>query len=180
MYSFFHNGVNLLFEMHCPLKTMSRKELKKKKNPWIDTKILDKMHEKELLHSELLQTGDLEISQMYESLRNKINHLIRKKKFLYQKGRLSKFKTNIKKLWKEINTITGRSKTNNIPSSMFYHNKKISSSREISEKFNSHYSKVAENLIKKMRPAQDPLTHLNSIDKTFYSNLPVTYHLDHI
>ena len=53
---------------------------------------------------------------------------------------------------------------------MFYNNKKISSSREISEKFNSHYSKVAENLIKKMRPARDPLTHLNSIDKTFYFN----------
>ncbi len=38
MYSFFHNGMDLLFEMHCPLKTMSKKELKSKRENNLVTK----------------------------------------------------------------------------------------------------------------------------------------------
>ena len=170
MYNFFHNGISLLFEMHCPLKKISKKDYKKQQKPWVDDIIISNIKKRDNIYSEYLQTGDTDKLHQSSILRNEINHSIRRNKYLYQKHKLNALKNNAKKLWKEMNRIVGKKSNNNIPSTMFKNKKKITGTKNIADNFNSHYSGVAENLLKNINTGKDPLKTLNSRAHSFFFN----------
>ena len=51
---------------------------------------------------------------------------------------------------------------------MYYDNKKLSSTSDIAKKFNEHYSKVAEKLLKHQKTGSDPLTSIVPSNKSFF------------
>ena len=168
MYSYFHNALTILFDMYCPLKTVSKNEFKRSQKPWISQKILDDIKVKNSLRTEYQRTGDPEKFRAYDLLKNEITHSIRRSKILFQRRKFIQVKNNSKKLWKELNTVFGRTKSRTIPQTMLYNNKKIGSNHGIAKQFNEHFSKVAEKLLSKQKKGSDPLQSIPFIDKSFF------------
>lgn len=86
MYNYFHEGLEILLDMHAPLKPLSNKQIKKTKKPWITNEILNQITYKNQLYGHFMQTGDNNTFLKYKSTRNIINHKIRKSKFCYYKN----------------------------------------------------------------------------------------------
>ena len=168
MYSYFHNALDILLEMHCPLKTITKSEFKKSQKPWITNEILKKISDKNFFRTEYQRTGDPEKYQEYLILKNNITHEIRKNKFCIQKRKLEQLKHNSKKLWKELNCILGRSRNKSIPATMLYNNKKFTTTTNIAKKFNEHYSKVAERLLNNQKIGSDPLSSILPSKQSFF------------
>ena len=168
MYSYFHDALTILFEMHCPLKTMSKSEFKKSQKPWISQDILNKIKMKNSLLTEYQRTGEPGTFREYEILKNEITHSIRRNQTLFQRNKLNQLKGNSKTLWKELNAILGRTKNKHIPPTMLYNNKKITDNSNIAQKFNEHFSKVAENLLSKQQKGTNPLNSIAPCDKSFF------------
>lgn len=175
MYNLFHEGLTVLLDLHCSMKKMSKSELKKSQKPWVNDAILSKIRDKNILYTEFLQTSDTRKLEQSRVLRNEVNHSIRKNKVAYQKSRLYSLKNNAKKLWKEMNSIIGKKTDSNISSIMYHKNKKITDTKEIANYFNSHYSKVADNLLKSIRDGEDPLKNLAPQAKSFFFTPTTSY-----
>ena len=186
-YDFFHHSLNLLFEMHVPLKLSSKKDTKKQEKPWISENILKKKKYKSYLYGEFMKTKCPEVEKEYHFARQEIIKETRKNKFLYLKTKFINCGTNIKKFWENLNIFFGRQKKISYPNNMVYKNKNVAGDFEIAETFNKHFSEVAPNLINKLpKNSNNPtkttpenqssflfqktsryeiLTHLNKLDK---------------
>ena len=168
-YDLFHDNLSLLLDLHCPLKQVTRKEMKRYKKPWINNSILKKIDDRNALYKNYLETGEYDILAQYRVLRNEINKDIRRSKQIYHKSKINQVRNNLKRLWKEINNIIGKSNYNSLPSIMRdTKNKKVSNNFDIAQAFNTHYSKVAPNLLNDMKQGCNPLSYLNSSQNSFY------------
>ena len=101
------NGVNAKMEKfqlklikvtdhHAPVVTISRKNLKQKRKPWITDWILKSISVRNKYYTKFLKTKDGFWYQRYKCYRDMINHLIRQSKRKYYLSYFSKFKHNSK------------------------------------------------------------------------------------
>ena len=163
MYTFFHTGLNLLFDMHAPITSLSKQQRRRQKNPWITQNILNKTKIKSSLYGRFMKDKDPLVHREYQLLVHEIKKETRKQKFLYLKNKFIQSKNDIKKFWKNINSFLGREKHNHFPNSMTCQNKVFTGPHQISERFNSYFSEVAPNLIKKIPKNHKIKTYLNKI-----------------
>ena len=89
MYHFFHTSLSLLLDMHAPLRTKTKTEIKQSKKPWVSENLLKRIAEKNRLYTCFLKKTDIDALSRYKILRNEINHTTRRKKYEY-KQELSK------------------------------------------------------------------------------------------
>ena len=152
MYEFFHDELNKTFDHHAPMKQVTKKQAKQLKKPWITDHILKLIGEKNMLYGHFIQTGCKETLRYYRTIRNDINHKIRKSKIHYYKGYFASCTNNIKKFWKGINTFLSSKKKESEAPSLLHNNagKSHTEPLDIANKFNSYFVNVAPNLLKKM------------------------------
>ncbi|XP_057295756.1 uncharacterized protein LOC130624171 [Hydractinia symbiolongicarpus] len=168
----------LLIDKHAPLKSISNKKMKQRRKPWINDFILKLIGKKNTLYSHFIQTGDREILKQYRSIRNDINHKIRKAKYQYYKDHFTSCKNNIRKFWKEVNQIINcKQVKDESPNVIISNGKTYNNPTDITEQLNSYFVNVAPSLIKKL-PKQttkrDFTSYLeNQIGTSFYI-APVT------
>ena len=148
-YDFFHESISLLLEMHAPLKPLTNKQIKESQKPWVDKYIISLIKTNQL-YGHFMQTGDHNSFLEYKTLRNNINHSLRKNKIIYYRNYFNKFRNNIKKFWKGVNEFIGRSKTSNNQSSITQNGKSLTNPKTIADAFNLYFTNVASNLVKKL------------------------------
>ena len=121
-------------------------------NPWITGGIIASVNKKAFYYSSWKKTcnkenkkGDNSLYLRYNNYRRELRKTIKLTKKMYYCRKFDKFKGNLKKTWKLINELRG--KTNiNIKASFIIDGRIVQDSREIADEFNIFYSSVAKNM----------------------------------
>ena len=97
---------------HLPLRPCTRKEVKRRQNPWMTNAIYKSIKTKNKLYFIQLKHRLLRNEIAYKKHRNILNHLIKKAKQKYYKNRLEKSANKSKAIWSVINEILNKKKKN--------------------------------------------------------------------
>ena len=142
----FMNEYTSIFNNCFPL--VETKSHKKSKN-WFDQDLLNLMHEKDKLFKKYITKKTITAKVKYNEARNKYFHSIQEKKKAFFASIFEKQKYNIKKTWRTINTLLG--KTNNHSCTCLKMEKKLSTDDvEIANHFNKHFATIGNYLSKNM------------------------------
>ena len=138
-------------------------------NPWITGAIITSVQTKIYFYKEWKKTcdennplGSLEFYERYKEYRKVLRQSIKNAKKLYYSKRFNIAAGNIKKTWKLINELRGKSKAN-IKASFIIDGNMVTDRREIADGFNTFFSSIAEKMNAKV--ASSTLSHVNSSDE---------------
>ena len=106
--------------------------------------------------------------KLFKAARNEANNAIQTAKRKYFKTNLDSSKKDPKKTWKLINDLTSRKcKTNNILE-INHAGKSANTPEEISEVFNSHFTRIGENLARDIPDTDiDPISYVDTTSQVF-------------
>ena len=119
--------------------------------PWISSALLVSRKSKLKLASLRLRKPNLENINKYKTYNSIYNKTVRRAKQIYYASRFNDCSANLKKTWETIREVLGRQKNKqNIPD--FFRNGNVikSSAENISEGFNSFFSKIGPELANKI------------------------------
>ena len=106
----FHDLFIKVINNHAPVKTLSKKEIKMQKRPWISNGILKSITKRNKYYSNFMRTNDSLWYHRYKMYRDKINHLIWRSKRNYFHKYFHKFRLNSKKTWTGIKEIVNKTR----------------------------------------------------------------------
>lgn len=133
-----------LYDKHCPkkTKTVSRSRYYK---PWLTDQLIERINNKHRLFKKY-KLGVVSFS-VYREINNRLSKMIKKAKANYYSRKLLETRSDIKKTWKTINSITNRtkSKSNDI-TLVDGEGGDVYESGEISNMFCNYFSSVATDL----------------------------------
>ena len=158
----FFNVFNQILDVHAPEQKikLSNDHNKHNAKPWITKDIVKLMSKRDRTYQKFIKETNIQIKEdihnKYRQIRNEITKQIRKSKKAYYDQYFTQNSSNMKKLWAGINKITNRSNTSNnspvcIEIDINGNLSTITDPREIANEFNSHYTKVAEKILKKRK-----------------------------
>ena len=133
----FHNKVTNAIDRHAPLRTVVVKT-KKKPNPWITKGTINSCQRLRTAFNKTLLPNCTAIE-----LRNQLTRLKRRSKILYYQNLCLDYRNNSKKLWQIINEVSGKIKDkSSVIECLKINNIRTYSSKKITNKFGSYFSKV--------------------------------------
>ncbi len=153
-FNLFRNKYCSLLDKHAPLKKLTKKELKRKQNPWITQGLIKSISKKRTLFvklkkDKLKNKNTDEIHKLYKYYNDTINKLKKKCKRDYYQNYFNLNSTNSKKVWSGINKLLnrGRKKQGTI---FLEENGIISDPLKVANKFNNFYLNIADKLCEKI------------------------------
>lgn len=152
-------------DFHAPLRT---KRIGKKRNPWITSDLLKKMSKRDILKKRAERSNSDDLWNDYKKERNSVNNAIKCAKRDYFMDNIEQSRGDMRKTWKLINELSSRQcKTSDI-SQIIIDERKITSSSEIAESFNTYFTNIGESLASKIPAIDiDPEAFMNETSKTF-------------
>ena len=155
----FMNVFNQILDIHAPITQLKNSKQQQKRNtkPWITKDILKMIKLKDKTYQKIVKEENVitktQLNETYKGQKNEITKMIRKSKKIYYNEYFAKNSSNNKKLWAGINQIINKcnNKTNNpmcIEIDVEGNVTTVTDPREIANAFNSHYTTVAENILK--------------------------------
>ena len=165
MYNIFQTKLLKAIDKHAPYKTLSQKEVKMRKKPWITKQILTKIREKNKTYEKYLKSTDIFWYNRYINSRNTVKRLIEKSKRSYYRNYFLENSKQSKNIWHKINEIL-RNKSKQLEDVFLNENGMILTNQVIvSEQFNKYLVPVAQNLVdgigQTANKLQDYLKNLN-------------------
>ena len=161
-------------DKHAPCKL---KRNSKKRHPWITRGLLHKMHRRDLIKKKAISSNDHVMWEQFKCARNQAKNLIKHAKKRFFSDNLEASKGNPRKTWNLINELSSRntSKSSNILE-IQVDNRSISTSGDMVEAFNEHFTNIAQVLAQEVPVAEvNPEFYLSYTDKAFCLN---THSLD--
>ena len=158
-------------DKHAPRKL---KRISKKRAPWITRGLLHKMHKRDLIKKKAISSNDRVMWEQFKCARNQANNAIKHAKKRYFSDNLEASKGNPRKTWNLINELSSRntSKSSNILE-IQVDNRTISTSGDMAEAFNEHFTNIAQVLAQEVPVAEvNPEFYLSYTDKAFCLNTP--------
>ena len=116
-----------------------------KKMPWITKGILRSIHTRNKLYKLSLRHPTINNKEKYKKYRNKLTTLIRLSRKLYYSNKLEGNKSNLNSVWRTINELIKRKKTN-YPDTIIENGNEISDPIEISNMFNEYFTNIGPKL----------------------------------
>ena len=101
----FLKDLTSLTNKHAPMKKRSRKEMKLKDKPWINSKILKMMRIRDRILQKLKKKQTDDNIKLYKKFRNRVSNELKESKARYFPNYFSTNSQNMKKLWSGIKTI---------------------------------------------------------------------------
>ena len=147
-YELFHNEFMKIIDKHAPYKTLSKKEIKMRKKPWLTYGIHKSIKAKNRLYGKYLKTKDNFWYKRYKYHRDTLKNLIYKNKKRYFKNYFEKCLNNSKQTWKGINKLLHNNQ--NKKSDEIFLNIKgeiITDQKRVADKFNDFYINIAQKLV---------------------------------
>ncbi|MCP4484330.1 MAG: reverse transcriptase family protein [Flavobacteriaceae bacterium] len=142
---------------------MNKKMLKLRPKPWIDLQILEIIKIRDKLFKQFKDSNSSPALKAYKQFRNRVVNEIRQSKKNYYQEYFHENKSNMKMLWKGIkNIISLKPKTCDAFSHLVSDDgSKISEPVNIANEFNEYFTKVADEITKKIpRTWKSPLSYL--------------------
>ena len=139
---------------NAPIREHTKREMKRKKKPWITKGILKSIKTKNILIKQFLRNKDRLIYLRCKTYRDKISYLIKKGRRDYYNKYFQNVTNNVKKTWRQINKITNKNKYKNKILYIKTENKLESDPYLIGNTFNNYFMTVAKNLASKINTNQ--------------------------
>ena len=169
MFSEFHQTFYYLVNVHAPYKTVSQKNGKFSRKPWITRRILKLSRIKENLYIKSIKSKDTFLYNHYKRLRNKITHMIKISRKKYLDRRIHSAKNKSKTMWKIINDTLHFKKNKskrNIARIKNSFGEYICNSFDIANSFNRFFVNVGKSMAEKL-PDFEGTIHSPSVDNSF-------------
>ena len=170
-YNLLHDNLQKLINKHVPLKETKRPKRNPKK-PWISDKIITMITKKHKIWRKYFKHKNIEILKQYRIMRNKINHEIRKRKFLYYNNFFNQNKNNLKKQWHAINLLINKKRSNQSPTCILKGGTTTRDPDEIAKIINKYYVNVAPELVKKLPRKKSKLSYRDYLKPPFLTPNP--------
>ena len=152
-------------DKHLPRKKLTKREIKMKTKPWINTTILRKIkHRNDLFSRKKADPDNNFLKSAYNRFRNSVNRDIKTSKQKYYNSYFVNCQNNVKKTWKGINElISSRAKTPIKVSQIKTNDAYIDDPTMIANSFNNFFVNVGPNLDKEIpKTPISPLSYLKS------------------
>ena len=138
-------------DKHIPLKTVKFNKYKHKKSDWITTGIMKSIHFRDKLYAKLLKCdhNSLRYQTMKTNFRTYsviLRKSIREAKKKFYDNEFEKYRNDIKKTWKTINSILNRNVKKDSIKHIITENGKITNIRDIVENMNQYFANIGEAL----------------------------------
>ena len=153
LYEDFFRRFNSLLDKHAPLKKLSNRGLTRSLKPWITPAILTSIKKRNMIFKKFLKTKNLitklNLEKTYKTYRNLLVTLIRRSKKNHFSNYFSSNSNNLRATWKGIRKLLNiRSEDISYPSCISSNNTIIHDPNKISEKFNSFFISIPDELQK--------------------------------
>ena len=126
------------------------------------------MRERDFLKRKHAKTKDPVVWDQYKKSRNEVNNSLKFAKQRYFTKNLDANKKDPKKTWKYINELLNRRCNSTTVSELKFGNEVLSSSHDIAEVFNSHFTNISQDLASEIPVTDvDPLSYLQPISDAF-------------
>ena len=150
----FYESINRLLDKHMPLRKITKKEHKMKFKPWITNDILNKIKAKNKLFNRYTKCKNpvlkTDIFSLYKHHRNQLVEIIKLSKKDFYQNYFTENNKNLRKIWKGIKEIVNiKTKSHDLPSCLTVNNSNVTDPLQISNQFNSYFSSIADNILKK-------------------------------
>ena len=166
IYDHFHNQFQKIVDKHAPWKTKSIKELKWDKKPWITKGIQKSIKNKIYTYKKFIKTKDNFWYIRYRNYRNSLRKLIRTSKQNHYQHYFNQNATKTKKIWMGVNQIIHKQKSKINDIFLNEDGEIITDQKRVSNKFNTYYTNVAQNLTEKLgRPNNKYQDYLKNPNK---------------
>jgi len=147
LFDSFYSKLSAVVDAHIPLKTLSKRTLKKTSKPWITKGIRKSIEIKNKLYKRFLNNRSNYYHQKFKIYRNRINHLIKTSKNNYFIKYFNENQSNIKNIWCGIRQlISKKSKGSCVPSKLVVDGNDITNSRDIADAFNNFFTNIGNRL----------------------------------
>ena len=142
-FELFINHFQNIYDECFPIATkiVSSKRIEK---PWLSTGLFNSIKNKNRMFKNF-KLG-LTSEGTYKRYKNKLVNLLKVAKMRYYKNLFNSFKTNTKKLWQVINSITNKGTKHNKVDNLIVKNKVLSNPSDISEAYNHFFVNAAKDL----------------------------------
>ena len=154
------DDLNDLTCKHVPFKKLTRKEIKFKHKPWINSRIQKMMHIRDKILKRLRRKSDDKTEYMYKKFRNRVTVLLKESKTNYFNNYFNVNSNNMKLLWSGIKSIVNQKNTDsNLISKLKDKNGSITTDPTvIADTFDDFFVNVSSNVSKKIpRTIKSPL-----------------------
>jgi hypothetical protein len=141
------------FEEIFPIKNVKINRKKQKIEKWMTKGLLVSRNTKLRLRKKSLEHPTLTYKSDYKTYRNLYNKLVRKAKENYYKEVFLIHKNNPKKTWGILNEIRKKSQKSASIEKIVVDKVSIKDKKEISEKFNSHFTTIAGKIVENIPPS---------------------------
>ena len=153
-----------------PIKTKNISP-RRKRNPWVTSGIITSIKKKNNLFKNF-KLG-LVSEHEYKIYRNTFNSLIKLAKKQYYIKLFGDYRTNTKKLWSTINSLTNKSSSKQKTTTIVHNNKLINEPVALANCFNDFFSSIAVDLDHKLpQPSTDPMQYLSENFDSMPSPVP--------
>lgn len=142
-----------LYDKYFPIKSFVIKE-KHLGKPYITPGIIKSLKHRNKLQK-LYAKWPLTYEKIFKNYRNTLTAVIREAKDSYFKNKLNNQSSDMRKTWKTINYLFGKS-SSKLPYSMNFDDRTFSNNKEISEEFNNYFCNIANNLASNIDQATVP------------------------
>ena len=173
----FLKDLTSLTNKHAPIKKRSRKEMKLKDKPWINSKIQKMMRIRDRILQKLKKQQTDDNLKLYKKFRNRVSNELKESKARYYHNYFATNSNNMKKLWSGIKTIIShKSSTSAAINKIKDKAGNVTSDPcKITNIFNDFFVNVANDITKKipMTP-KSPLDYLSNRISSSLFLTPVT------
>ena len=169
----FLSNLDKLVKTHAPLKKLTKKEVKLRNKPWINSKIQKMMRIKDKLLKKLKRNNDQPTRDLFKKFRNRIAIALKDSKANYYYNYFQTNSRNMKQLWSGIKSVinTRKSSNVNVTSKMKNSNGALTSDPVvIANLFNKFFVNVSHDITQKIpRTRKSPLDFIhNRICDSFF------------
>ena len=140
--------ISKVIDKHAPLISVSRKQKRWQKKPWLTKGLIISIKNKQRLYKTYFLTGNEFEKSFYKKYSNKLTRVKNLSKKHYYKNALSQRKNNPKELWKFIKSVIPSKATTSSPSKLLVNGIFVEDPFEISHQFNKYFTEVGESIAK--------------------------------
>ena len=141
-----------IFDIHAPMKTLSNREKRWKRKPWLTKGIQKAIRTKQMYYSKYIKSNKSKFwYHRYKTHRNRLEHLTRLAKEKYYQKYFQDNIRNSKKVWSKINELIHQRKSKQ--STDIYLNENgslITEQNKVANIFNKYYTNIASKLVDKL------------------------------
>ena len=154
-YEHFLQKLLYYYNKNIPLVKINNR--RKAKQPWITKGIMKSISTRNKLYRDAIKSQCNDKLNKYKTYRNYLTFIIRLSRKLYYSNNIEQNKSNVNSLWKTVNGLLGKKKSEN-PTSFLINDQQITDPQDISNAFNDYYINIGPNLASSIDPGPTKFT----------------------